>query len=135
MKVLCVVSLWAVLCSLGNCEDDQTIALVRSINCQKDLLFKTLYSFFYTGPEFFIFHFLFFFLSFFFFLSSQQNVQKFKGSDGLKKDLPSPSCTVTVKYLQLTQELPVTYLLFSILLFYFNIPTLKTKFTDCSVRK
>ncbi|XP_073248647.1 matrilysin-like [Porites lutea] len=27
MKVLCVVSLWALLCSIGNCEDDQTIAL------------------------------------------------------------------------------------------------------------
>ena len=44
MKVLCVVSLWALLCSLGNCEDDQTIALVRSMNCQKELLFKTLYT-------------------------------------------------------------------------------------------
>ena len=44
MKILCVVSLWALLCSLGNCEDDQTIALVRSMNCQKELLFKTLYT-------------------------------------------------------------------------------------------
>ena len=44
MKVLCVVSLWALLCSLGNCEDDETIALVRSINCQKELLFKILYT-------------------------------------------------------------------------------------------
>lgn len=44
MKVLCVVSLWALLCSLGNCDDDETIALVRSINCQKELLFKTLYA-------------------------------------------------------------------------------------------
>ena len=54
MKVLCVVSLLALLCSLGNCEDDQTIALVRSINCQKELLFKTLYkrvrNFFFFRP-------------------------------------------------------------------------------------
>ena len=44
MKVLCLVSLWALLCSLGNCEDDQTIALVRLMNCPKELLFKTLYT-------------------------------------------------------------------------------------------
>jgi len=60
MKVLCVVSLWALLCSLGNCEDDQTIALVRSINCQKELLFKTLY----TQVRNFIYFFNFFFLFF-----------------------------------------------------------------------
>ena len=79
MKVLCVVSLWAVLCSLGNCEDDQTIALVRSINCQKDLLFKTLYSFFYTGPEFFIFHFLFFFFLSFFFCQANRMSRNLRG--------------------------------------------------------